>query len=105
MKLESAKCTTCGANLKIEIEVRDEHELDLVLAKGGVDRIMLDNFSPARISEVLKRIPKNIEVEASGGITKDTLLEYAKTGVDFISIGALTHSFKSLDMSLKADFS
>jgi len=96
---------TTGKNLKIEIEVRDEHELDLVLAKGGVDRIMLDNFSPARITEALKRIPKTIEVEASGGITKDTLVEYAKTGVDFISIGALTHSFKSLDMSLKADFS
>lgn len=96
---------TTGKDLKIEIEVRDEHELDLVLARGGVDRIMLDNFSPAGISEVLKRIPKNIEVEASGGITKDTLVEYAKTGVDFISIGALTHSFKSLDMSLKADFS
>lgn len=96
---------TTGKDLKIEIEVRDEQELDLVLAKGGVDRIMLDNFSPARITEALKRIPKNIEVEASGGITKDTLVEYAKTGVDFISIGALTHSFKSLDMSLKADFS
>jgi nicotinate-nucleotide pyrophosphorylase (carboxylating) len=96
---------TTGKDLKIEIEVRDEHELDLVLEKGGVDRIMLDNFSPARITEALKRIPKNIEVEASGGITKDTLVDYAKTGVDFISIGALTHSFKSLDMSLKADFS
>lgn len=96
---------TTGKDLKIEIEVRDEHELDLVLEKGGVDRIMLDNFSPARITEALKRIPKNIEVEASGGITKDTLVEYAKTGVNFISIGALTHSFKSLDMSLKADFS
>ena len=90
--------------LKIEIEVRDEIELDLVLSNGGVDRIMLDNFSPERIVNALKRIPKTIEVVASGGITKETLIDYAKTGVNFISIGALTHSIKSLDMSLKADF-
>jgi nicotinate-nucleotide pyrophosphorylase (carboxylating) len=90
--------------LKIEIEVRDEIELDLVLTNGGVDRIMLDNFSPERIVNAMKRIPKTIEVEASGGITKETLIDYAKTGVNFISIGALTHSIKSLDMSLKADF-
>lgn len=90
--------------LNIEIEVRDEIELDLVLSNGGVDRIMLDNFSPERIVNAMKRIPKTIEVEASGGITKETLIDYAKTGVNFISIGALTHSIKSLDMSLKADF-
>lgn len=94
-----------GRNLKIEIEVRNEDELAQVLKAGHVQRIMLDNFSPERIVEALKIIPKEYEVEASGGITEETLMSYAKTGVDFISIGALTHSFKSLDMSLKADFS
>lgn len=93
-----------GKDLKIEIEVRNEDELQQVLETGGVDRIMLDNFSPERIEAALKTIPKTYEVEASGGITNETLLRYAQTGVDFISIGALTHSFKSLDMSLKADF-
>lgn len=93
-----------GKNLKIEIEVRNEQELDEVLEIGGVDRIMLDNFSPERIEKSLKIIPKNYEVEASGGITIENIEDYAKTGVDFISIGALTHSFKSLDMSLKAVF-
>ena len=93
-----------GKNLKIEIEVRNEKELDEVLEIGGVDRIMLDNFSPERIEKSLKIIPKNYEVEASGGITIENIEDYAKTGVDFISIGALTHSFKSLDMSLKAAY-
>jgi nicotinate-nucleotide pyrophosphorylase (carboxylating) len=92
-----------GKNLKIEIEVRNQTELKQVLKHGGVDRIMLDNFSPVQIVEAMKLIPEGIEVEASGGITSETLLEYAKTGVHFISIGALTHSFKSLDMSLKAE--
>ena len=91
-----------GKSLKIEIEVRNEEELKEVLEVGNVDRIMLDNFSPERIIESLKTIPDNYEVEASGGITLDTLRGYAETGVDFISVGALTHSFQSLDMSLKA---
>ncbi len=91
-----------GKSLKIEIEVRNEDELKQVLEVGKVDRIMLDNFSPERIIEALKSIPDNYEVEASGGITLDTIRAYAETGVDFISVGALTHSFKSLDMSLKA---
>lgn len=91
-----------GKSLKIEIEVRNEEELKEVLEVGNVDRIMLDNFSPERIVESLKTIPDNYEVEASGGITIDTIRSYAKTGVDFISVGALTHSFQSLDMSLKA---
>jgi nicotinate-nucleotide pyrophosphorylase (carboxylating) len=94
-----------GKSLKIEVEVRNEQELDEVLAIGKVDRIMLDNFSPKQISAVLPKIPANYEVEASGGITLDTIREYAETGVHFISVGALTHSFKSLDLSLKADFS
>ena len=91
-----------GKSLKIEIEVRNEEELKEVLEVGNVDRIMLDNFSPERIIESLKTIPDNYEVEASGGITLDTIRGYAETGVDFISVGALTHSFQSLDMSLKA---
>lgn len=92
-----------GKDLKIEIEVRDEAELDQVLAIGQVDRIMLDNFSPEEIRSVLPKIPKTYEVEASGGITLETIRSYAETGVDFISVGALTHSFDSLDMSLKAE--
>lgn len=91
-----------GKELKIEIEVRNEEELAQVLEVGNVDRIMLDNFSPERIREALKTIPSIYETEASGGITLETIRSYAETGVDFISVGALTHSFKSLDMSLKA---
>lgn len=91
-------------DLKIEIEVRDEKELQEVLRVGQVDRIMLDNFSPERIRAVLPIIPDSLEVEASGGITEETIRSYAETGVQFISVGALTHSFKSLDMSLKATF-
>lgn len=93
-----------GKSLKIEIEVRDEKELDEVLAVGKVDRIMLDNFTPDEIRAALKKIPSSFETEASGGITKESIRSYAETGVDFISVGALTHSFKSLDLSLKAVF-
>ena len=91
-------------NLKIEIEVRNEAELNEVLSIGGVDRIMLDNFSPERISKVLPLIPQQFETEASGGITMDNIRAYAETGIQYISVGALTHSVKSLDMSLKATF-
>ena len=91
-----------GKSLKIEIEVRNEAELAEVIEVGQVDRIMLDNFTPERIVAALKTIPDHYEVEASGGITLETIREYAETGVHFISVGALTHSFKSLDMSLKA---
>jgi nicotinate-nucleotide pyrophosphorylase (carboxylating) len=94
-----------GKELKIEIEVRNEDELAQVLEVGNVDRIMLDNFTPERIIASLKTIPSHYEVEASGGITIDTIRSFAETGVDFISVGALTHSFKSLDMSLKAVYS
>lgn len=93
-----------GKQLKIEIEVRDEDELDQVLAVGNVDRIMLDNFTPDDIKRVLPKIPTHFETEASGGITEETIRSYAETGVNYISVGALTHSFKSLDMSLKAVF-
>ena len=91
-------------SLKIEIEVRNEQELAEAIEIGKVDRIMLDNFSPERIVEALKTIPDSFEVEASGGITLDTIRSYAETGVDYISVGALTHSFESLDMSLKAKY-
>jgi len=91
-------------DLKIEIEVRSLDELKQVLSVGKVDRIMLDNFSPAEIKEALILIPDNFETEASGGITIDTIRSYAETGVDYISVGALTHSAKSLDMSLKATY-
>ena len=89
-------------NLKIEIEVRSEKELKEALSVGQIDRIMLDNFSPNLIVKVLKLIPDHIEVEASGGITIDNIRLFAETGVDFISVGSLTHSFNSIDMSLKA---
>lgn len=91
-------------DLKIEIEVRNETELAEAIDVGNVDRIMLDNFTPERIVAALKTIPDHFEVEASGGITIDTIRSFAETGVDFISVGALTHSFESLDMSLKAKF-
>lgn len=92
-------------DLKIEIEVRDFDELKQVLKVGNVDRIMLDNFTPAQISEALQIIePANYETEASGGIDESTILSYAETGVDYISSGAITHSYKSLDLSLKAEF-
>jgi len=94
-----------GRELKVEIEVRNLDELEQVLAIGQVDRIMLDNFSPELLKEAVQRIDGRFETEASGGITKQTLRTYAETGVDYISVGALTHSFKSLDLSLKATFS
>lgn len=89
-----------GKNLRIEIEVRDLDELQRVLDHGGVDRIMLDNFDTATLREAVRRIDHRYETEASGGITEATLRQYAETGVDFISVGALTHHIKSLDISL-----
>ena len=86
--------------LKIEIEVRDLDELQRVLDHGGVDRIMLDNFDVPTLREAVRRIDHRYETEASGGITDATLRSYAETGVDFISVGALTHHIKSLDLSL-----
>ncbi len=91
-----------GKNLKIEIEVRSLDELEQVMQIGGVDRIMLDNFTPALTREAVKRIGGKYETESSGGITIDTLRDYAECGVDYISVGALTHHVGSLDMSLKA---
>ena len=91
-----------GKDLKIEIEVRNFDELNRVLAIGGVDRIMLDNFSVADTKKAVELINGRFETESSGGITFDTLRDYAEAGVDFISVGALTHSVKGLDMSFKA---
>lgn len=95
-------CKAKGKALKIEIEVRNFDELNQVLAIGGVDRIMLDNFNTENTKKAVELIAGRYEVESSGGITFDTLRDYAECGVDFISVGALTHSVKSLDMSFKA---
>jgi len=91
-----------GKNLKIEIEVRSLDELERVMKIGGIDRIMLDNFDLPTTLEAVKRINGKYETESSGGITFSTLRKYAECGVDFISVGALTHSVKSLDISFKA---
>ena len=91
-----------GLDLKIEIEVRNFEELGQVLEHGGVDRIMLDNFSTADTKKAVEIINGRYETESSGGITFDTIRDYAECGVDYISVGALTHSVKGLDMSFKA---
>lgn len=91
-----------GRDLAIEIEVRNLDELQSVLGHGGVQRIMLDNFTPETLSTAVQMIGGRFETEASGGITEQNIRQYAETGVDFISVGALTHSVKSLDLSLKA---
>ena len=91
-----------GKDLKIEIEVRNLDELKEVMRVGGVDRIMLDNFSPEVTKEAVKIVGGKYEIESSGGITFDTIRDYAESGVDFVSVGALTHSVKGLDMSFKA---
>ena len=97
-------CRANGKDLKIEVEVRNTDEIREALA-AGVDRIMLDNFTPERTAEAVKIIRAanpGIEIESSGGITLDTLRAYGEAGVDFISVGALTHSVKGLDLSFKA---
>jgi nicotinate-nucleotide pyrophosphorylase (carboxylating) len=112
-------CLENGKALQIELEVRNTAEIDQALAEG-VDRIMLDNFTPERTMEAVKHIRAyvapaealaadhhkhsgaDVEIESSGGITLDTLRAYGECGVDFISVGALTHSVKGLDMSFKA---
>jgi nicotinate-nucleotide pyrophosphorylase (carboxylating) len=88
-------------NLEITVEVRNVPEINEVLSVSGCQRIMLDNFSPAQIKEAVLLIGNKMEIEASGGINENNLREYAETGVDFISLGALTHSAGSLDLSLK----
>ncbi len=88
--------------MKIEIEVRNFDELDEALRTGGVDRIMLDNFTPADTRKAVDIVAGRCELESSGGITFDTLRDYGECGVDYISVGALTHSVKGLDLSFKA---
>jgi len=89
-------------SLGIIVEVRNLKELDEAINEGGIMRIMLDNFNPTDLKEALKRVPSEIETEASGGISLANIRDYAETGVQYISVGALTHSVKSLDLSLKA---
>ena len=103
--LERTKAYLISQNLdlKVEVEVRSESELkELLELPQDYQRIMLDNFTPQALKAALKSIPEGIETEASGGITSETIRSYAETGVQFISVGALTHSVKALDMSLKA---
>ena len=88
--------------LKIEIEVRNFDELNQALEVGGIDRIMLDNFSVENTRKAVELVGGRVKLESSGGITIDTIRSYAECGVDYVSVGALTHSVKSLDMSLKA---
>ena len=95
------KKTERERNIKKEGERRKRKEVAAAI-RGGVDRIMLDNFSVSETKEAVKYIAGRTEVESSGGITHDTLVPYAECGVDFISVGALTHHIKGLDMSLKA---
>ena len=90
--------------IDIEFEIRTKAELMEAISTGGVQRILLDNFTPEALKELVPLIPDSMESEASGGITESSILAYAETGVDFISMGALTHSVKSLDLSLKAYF-
>ena len=94
--------TAKGKTLPIECEVRTLEDIDAVFAAGGVDRIMFDNFPPALTREAVRKVAGRCETESSGGITLENLRDYAECGVDFISVGALTHQIKSLDMSLKA---
>jgi nicotinate-nucleotide pyrophosphorylase (carboxylating) len=102
--IESARNYLAANNKKlaIEIEVRNLDELEQVLQTGGVDRIMLDNFSLNDLNDAIDMIEGRYITEASGGITIDNIRDYAASGVDYISVGALTHSVKSLDLSLKA---
>ena len=91
-----------GLRLPIEIETRSLAEVQQALDAGGIDRIMLDNMPPALLREAVALVAGRFPTEASGGITEQTIGEVARTGVDYISVGALTHSVKSLDLSLKA---
>jgi nicotinate-nucleotide pyrophosphorylase (carboxylating) len=102
IKAANTYLTETGKDLKIEIEVRNIEELQQVLATGNVNRIMLDNFNFADLTMAVQLIDNRFETEASGGIVEDNITQYAACGVDYISMGALTHSVKSLDMSLKA---
>lgn len=95
-------CKATGRDLKIEVETRSLDDIRRVLVHGGVDRIMFDNFTPELTKEAVKLVNGQCETESSGGITLENLRAYGEAGVDYISVGALTHSVKSLDMSFKA---
>lgn len=95
-------CKANGKDLRIEVEARSLDDVRRILAEGGVDRVMFDNFTPEKTKEAVEIVNGAIETESSGGITLENLREYGETGVDFISVGALTHSVKGLDMSFKA---
>lgn len=95
-------CQATGRNLRIEVEARSIDDISRILTVGGVDRIMFDNFSPELTREAVAVVDGRAETESSGGITLDNLRAYGEAGVDFISVGALTHSVKGLDMSFKA---
>ena len=95
-------CKAQGKDLRIEIEARSLDDIRRILAHGGVDRIMFDNFTPELTREAVKLVDGKVETESSGGITLENLRQYGEAGVDFISVGALTHSVKGLDMSFKA---
>ena len=100
--MANAYVQTKKQGLQIEVETRNLEDVRKVMARGNIQRIMLDNFSPIQIVEALEIIQGKYETEASGGINLDNIVDYAKTGVDYISIGALIHQAKSLDLSLKA---
>lgn len=95
-------CKRIGKDLKIEVEARNLDDVREILQIGGIDRVMFDNFSPELTKEAVKLVDGKIETESSGGITIENLRQYAEAGVDYISVGALTHSVKGLDMSFKA---
>ena len=95
-------CKATGRDLKIEVETRSLDDIRRVLVHGGADRIMFDNFTPELTKEAVKLVNGQCETESSGGITLENLRAYGEAGVDYISVGALTHSVKSLDMSFKA---
>lgn len=91
-----------GKKIPVEIEVRNQHELEEVLKTGFVDRVMLDNFTPEETRKAVEFINGRIEIESSGGINLETIRSYAECGVDFVSVGELTHQINSIDLSLKA---
>ncbi len=93
-----------GRDLRIEVETRSLDDVRRVLETGGIHRIMFDNFTPLQTREAVKMVDHRYETESSGGIKMDSIRQFAECGVDFISVGALTHQIKSLDLSLKADF-
>jgi nicotinate-nucleotide pyrophosphorylase (carboxylating) len=102
--IQKTKNYLINNNLKLDVivETRNIHEVNEVLKEGGIKRILLDNFNFNDTKEAVRIIKNKFEIESSGGITEDNILEYAKCGVDYISLGSLTHTIKNFDLSLKA---